>query len=232
MRRTLTKYEDVVSGFLTVADVVLAGALVDRIVKGKFVPLGIVLLILLLGVLVTHVVLFRINRVMSRDERVEILKKVLEIAARALVFPESWDVVTVRAYCHRFDHKGRLLHYVASRSSDSYDDVFTDIPMDEMDEDGRRLFVIAEAVANGNTTFRKLPAKRTPAEVQAHIWDGVRFVLACPIYERGQVKSEKTCLGVVSFDTSRDGGEKISLDGKRARDIIAELAKTVSLLQS
>lgn len=232
MRRLFKRYADVIYVVLTAIDVLAAAVIVDRIEKSAFVPWGLASTALLAVSILVHVTLYRETATVANRTQEDILGKVFEIAARALVFPESWDTVPVRCYCHRFDRRLRKLNYYTSKASNIHDDQFTDIPVDEFDQDGKRIFVIAEAVASGRTVFRELTETRSTAEERAAVWAPIRFVLACPVYEWERPKSESTCLGVVSFDTSKEGGKKVNLNSKRARDIIAELARTTSLLWS
>ena len=232
MRRLLRKYADVVYVLLTAIDVLAAAVIVNRVDSGKLFPWGLVFIILLGVSIAAHVLLYRDTSVIAKEAQVEILDKVLEIAAKSLVFPESWDAIQIRAYCHRFDRNARTLHYVTSRASHKFDDQFTDIPVDALDENGQRVFVIAEAVCKGGTVFRHLPETRVTPEVDAHIWSNIRFVLASPVHLMHAAKSEANCLGVVSFDTSEEGGDKIDLGGARARDMIIGVAETASLLWS
>jgi hypothetical protein len=232
MRRLLRKYADAVYVLLTAIDVLAAAVIVDRINNSQYLPWGLASTILLGTSIVVHVVLYRDTSTISAEAQNQVLGNVLEIAAKSLVFPESWEVIAIRAYCHRFDHKERTLHYVTSRASQNFDDQFTDIPVDAVHEDGRRVFVIAEAVVTGGTVFRDLPETRCRAELEAHVWSNIRSVLASPVYAMNATRCESSCIGVVSFDTSKAGADKIELNGRRASDVIMEVAATASLLWS
>lgn len=232
MRRLLRKYADVIFVALTAIDVLSAAVIVDRVDSSQYFPWGLVFTILLGMSIAMHVLLYRDTSMIANEVQAEILGNVLEIAAKSLVFPESWEAVPVRAYCHRVDRKTRTLHYVTSRASHRFDDQFTDIPIDALDKSGRHIFVIAEAVSKGGTVFRRLPETRVRQEVEAHIWSDIRFVLASPVHAMNATRSESNCLGVVSFDTSKEGGDKINLNGTRARDMIISVCETASLLWS
>jgi hypothetical protein len=232
MQQVLSKYSDIIYALLTAVDVVSAALIVDSLNRSAYLPLGLIFTIVLAASLVTHYLLYRSASAVGKRSVTDVIGNVLQIAAQSLVFPENWDTETVRAYCHRLDRKGRTLHYVTSRASHSFDDQFTDIPVDAMDPAGRPIFVIAEAVRRGGTVFRELPETRTPEEEAANIWPGIRYVLASPVHRAQMAKTESNCLGVVSFDTDLDGGAKIDLNGGRARDMLMQVAQTVSLLWS
>jgi hypothetical protein len=232
MRQVLRKYADAVYVLLTAIDIVTAAVIVDRLNKSEYLPWGLISTILLGASIVVHIVLYRDTNTISKEAQNQVLGNILEIAAKSLVFPESWEVVAIRAFCHRFDRKERKLHYVISRASENFDDQFTDIPVDAVNQEGRLAFVVAEAVVTGRTVFRELPDIRSPAELETHVWSNLRFVLACPVYTMNAARSESSCIGVVSFDTSKEGGDKIKLDGRRAKDVIMQVAATASLLWS
>jgi hypothetical protein len=232
VQRLIRKYADVIYVALTAVDVLSAALLVDSLNRSRYLPSGLIWTIVLCASIITHFFVYRAASALSGHAQDEVIGSVLEIAAKSLVYPESWDVVTVRSFCHRFDRKNRTLHYVTSRASHQFDDQFTDIPVDAADETGTRIFVIAEAVVRGGLVFRHLPDLRTPEEIARNIWPGIRYVLACPIHRTDAPRTEANCLGVVSFDTSEAGGQKIGLDGDRAGDTIRQVAATVARLWS
>lgn len=232
MQRLIRKYSDPISVVLTGIDVVAAALIVDSLNRSKYLPTGLIFTIILAASFVTHFVIYRTASALGSRAQDQVVGNVLEIAAKALVYPESWDVVTVRSFCHRLDRKNRVLHYVTSRASHHFDDEFTDIPVDAIDVDGKRIFVVAQAVVDGGTVFRHLPDLRTPEEIAKHIWPGIRYVLASPIYRADAPRNEANCLGVISFDTSEAGGQKIDLDGERAGDMVRQVAGTVGRLWS
>jgi hypothetical protein len=230
IRQLIRKYQEAFMALLTVLDVICAAGIVNQLQKTNFAPAGIVYLAILACSIIGHVVLFRLGKNLDRKEKVSLIERMLEMTARALVYPQGWETVVIRSYCHTLDRKRSCLHYVTSRASDDYDDVGVDIPLDAKDQSGECVFVIAQAVLQRETTYRELPAARSPAETRAHIWKDIGYVLACPIFDPNLPRSFESCLGVVSIDASRAQGAQLDLDGVRARDIIGQLSRGVGHL--
>lgn len=230
IRRVVLRYEDPAYVLLTAVEVISAAIVVGFF--HDFVPIGLVFVVVLVVAIGCHFAVYRTTRRSGRDEQVEIIRRVLELAARALVFPMSWEEVHIRAYCHRLDKRQRYLRYVAARASYTYDDTYMDIPLDAVGEDGARIYVIAEAACDCHTVHRELPDERTTQEHEQHIWDTVHFVLAAPIFERDAARRFDRCMGVVSIDTTRAGGALVDLGDQRAADILGKVAQTISYLWS
>jgi hypothetical protein len=189
-------------------------------------------LLLLVLALLAHFVVIKISRGLRHDDQKEAIGHLLEVAARALVFPESWEAVEVRAYCYRLKKGTRKLTFVAGRSSHRYDDVWADIPMDALDEEGRHVFVIAEAAEKGATVFRELPETRTDAEKEANVWPKIKYVLATAIHPSEDSGPRGSCLGTISFDTSEAGRALLVDNQERTTDIIGCAAEGVAALWS
>jgi hypothetical protein len=233
MQRLIRKYADIIYVALTAVDVLAAALLVDSLNRSRYLPSGLIWTIVLCGSIVTHFFVYRAASALSGTAQREAISNLLEIAAKSLVYPESWEVVPIRSFCHRFDRKNRMLRYVTHRASHKFDDPFTDLPIDAVDETtGRRIFVSAEAVVTGATKYRPLPEQRTPEEAARNVWPDIRYVLASPVYRTGAPRTEANCLGVVSFDTSEAGGQKVDLNSQRAGDTIRQVADTVAQLWS
>jgi len=230
MRKFLVRYEDPAYVLLTAVEVISAALIVGF--AHHFIPGGLVFVVILACAIGCHFAIYRATRHIGKRDQTAIIEHVLEVASRALVFPMSWEDVRIRAYCHELDKKENLLKYIAAKASYTYDDSFMDIPLDAYDKSGKHIYVIAEAACDCHTVFRELPDKRTDQERERHIWDEVHFVLAAPIFERGRTKCFDTCMGVISMDTTRSGGQHVNFGDERAHDIVIQVAQTISYLWS
>ncbi len=242
MRRGVKRYEDVIMAALVAVEVVSAAVYVHAIenstarrgVSGLLSTLEATgwsnaFVVALFVALVVHGLAVRTARTLRRDDQMFAVGQLLEVAARALVFPESWDAVEVRAFCHRLDRKGKWLQYAVGRSSHAHDDVWDPVPVDELRPDGQPVFVIAEAAKTHNTVLRELSSERSPVEKGLNVWKDIRVVLAAPIRDPDD-RVHGRCLGTVSFDTSESGRGILVDNEQRSRDIIAEVARGIAHL--
>jgi hypothetical protein len=241
MRRGIKRYEDAILAALVAVEVLSAALYVHAFENGdsgrtrsvfetvETLGWSNVFLTILVIAIIVHALVIRSARLMRQDDQTFAVGQLLEVAARALVFPESWETVEVRAFCHRLDRRRKKLHYVAHRSSHRHDDVWEPVPLDAVDETGLQIFVIAEAAKTHNTVLRELPPHRSAIEGRLNVWPDIGVVLAAPIKDPTDRRHGR-CLGTISFDTSRASKAILVDNAGRSRDIIAEVALGIGQL--
>ncbi|MGA9876816.1 MAG: hypothetical protein WBQ21_13520 [Solirubrobacteraceae bacterium] len=233
MTKRLIQNQDSVQALLVAVEVIAAAIVVDAWTSGKLWRL-ILGLPLLAAALLAHYALFSAAHRYRAKAGEHAIDTLLEVAARSLVYPLSWDEVEIRAFCYRLNSKKRCLEYVGSSSSHEYDDRWgRDVPLDAFDADNRPIFVIAEAAAAGMTVLRELPAKRSRVEEQVRVWPDIGCVLATAIHDPQASNEDRAAsLGTVSFDISLEHRHLLIDNEKHAHDIICLVAQAVGALWS
>jgi hypothetical protein len=241
MHRGIKRYEDAILAAVVAVEVLSAALYVHAFENGhsghkraafetvEGIGWSNAFLAVLVVAIIAHAFVIRTARLMHQDDQTFAVGQLLEVAARALVFPESWETVEVRAFCHRLDRKGKKLHYIAHRSSHRHDDVWEPVPLDAVDATGRQVFVIAEAAKTHNTVLRELPPHRSEIEGKLNVWPDIGVVLAAPIRDPTD-RRHGHCLGTVSFDTSQASKAILVDNVGRSGDILAEVALGIGQL--
>jgi hypothetical protein len=142
----------------------------------------------------------------------------LELTARAVVFPRSWGEpeLYIRAFCHRLDSNGNLIPF-EFRSSGVIEHSNVIVPLSSD-------FVIAIAFRERKTIVQELPSLRSQKEREMGVWDDIRCILASPIYSE---TDGNRVVGTISIDTSSRKVD-IGFDRKEARDVVVVAARAIA----
>jgi len=142
----------------------------------------------------------RLARRWSALSRKDVITKLLEAAAKALVLPRSVERVPIRAFCHLADLKTKKLVPFCTWSLYPYPHYDALIPFEGRESE---VFVISRAFQKGSVLAEELPANHidlTPPDLRDKMWKNIRCVLAAPIRQFDISGSE--VLGTISFDSS------------------------------
>jgi hypothetical protein len=136
----------------------------------------------------------------SALSRKDVITKLLEAAAKALVLPRSVERVPIRAFCHLVDLKTKKLVPFCTWSLYPYPHYDALIPCEGPES---QVFVIARVYQKGSVLAEELPDNHidiTPPDLRNKMWKDIRCVLAAPIRQFDMSGSD--ILGTISFDSS------------------------------
>jgi hypothetical protein len=164
---------------------------------------------------------------LSRKEKYEIVRAILELSARAIVYPRPVEQVDIRAFCHLADPQNEELKPFCRWSLGYTTDSGTHIPYTG---EAAKQFLIAQAFNTKEILAENLPINGTrnlPRRLVNRIKPNLRCVLAAPLRNFDDDAFES--IGTVSFDSSKSLRE-IGFDKQGAKDIAKLVAECIFLL--
>jgi hypothetical protein len=155
----------------------------------------------------------------SHELAVDELRSLLEAATRALIHPHSIERYSIRVQCRVANTKSKTLDPFCQWSYPICPDETLAV---KYDGDDRDVIIISKAFRNKRVVAEDITdehTKRYSDEHRGGIWDDVKSVLAAPIMDPKNPRSN--AIGTISFDSSMKLSS-VKLDSNEAK-IIAQL---------
>lgn len=150
------------------------------------------------------------------------VRQLLEIAVKTLTFAHKGKQLEIRALCHLYNARTKMLDCYAFWGYNWHHDGAKPIPCEH---ELSRKFVIVRAFKDKDIKQENVPddaVKGMPLE----IWPDLKCVLAAAIRDYAEADSDTQVLGVINFDANRTL-EQAHFDGAQAREICRLFAQAI-----